>query len=194
MKRVNYLRRQSAHRTRVRYKMKLLTEESGQLGVAKEKMRLARSSLEEVNQARKVAGLAPFEEGRGLWREAELKLLAKEGESPREAMEVGDFRQELSNLVEVVVEKIEGGGLRASQSAGSNQGPCVASPSNMDPSLSMMDSDEANNNTVVERKMKVEEVNDLDLGQLDAAAVVAFELINNLVEEIVSGGLCDGGG
>ena len=171
--------------------MKLLADKGGEFGGAKKK-ELTRSSLEEVNQARKVAGLAPFEEGRGLWREAELKLLAKEGESPREAMEVGDFRQELSNLVEVVVEKIEGGGLRASQSAGSNQGPCVASPSNMDPSLSMMDSDEANNNTVVERKMKLEEVNDLDLRQVDAAAV-AWELINNIIEETLSGGLCGGG-
>ena len=83
----------------------------GQLGVAKEKMRLTRSSLEEVNQARKVAGLAPFEEGRGLWREAELKPSAKEGESPKEAMKEGHFRQEFSNLVEVVEKRVLACGL-----------------------------------------------------------------------------------
>ena len=40
--------------------------------------------------------------------------------------------------------------------------------------------------------MKLEEVNDLDLGQVDPAAV-AWELISNIIEETLGGGLCDGG-
>ena len=175
----------------VKYKMTLLVEETEELGGVK-KRRLARSSLEEVNEARKVAGLAPFEEERGFRREADLKRLAKGGEWPREALKEGHLKQDFSNMLEVV-EKIDDGGFHVSPSAASNN-LCMASPSNKNPSLSMMDCDEANNNIVVDGKGKLEEVNDLDLGQLDAAAVVAFELINNLVEEIVSGGLCDGGG
>ena len=192
MKRVNYLRRQTAHRGRVMYKVKFLAGDSGKSSGAKNK-RLDRSSLEEVNKARKVAGLAPFEEKRGLWREAELKLLANQGELPREAMAELQFRQEMSNMLEVV-EKIEdGGGLHASQLAVSNKGLCMTSPTNMGPSLSMaVDSDEANNNnTKVEGKMELEEVHGLDLGQLDVAAV-AWELINNIIEGTLGGGLCDG--
>ena len=43
----------------------------------------------------------------------------------------------------------------------------------------------------VQWKRELEERN--DLGQLDAAAAVAWELINNIVEKTVGGGLCDGG-
>ena len=59
------------------------------------------------------------------------------------------------------------------------------------PSLNMveLDSDEANNNTEVDGKKELEEVK--YLGQFDAAAV-AWELVYNILEEAVGGGLCDG--
>ena len=187
MKRVNYLGRQSAHlpRKRVRYKMKLLADKSGELDGAKKKG-LARSSLEEVNQARKVAGLPLFEEGRGLRREAGLKPLVEGGQLSRDAMEEGPFKPESSKMLKMV-EKNEGGGLHAATSNKWSR----TSPSYKGPSLDMVDSDEANNNTVIEGKRELEERN--DLGQLDAAAAVAWELINNIVEKTVGGGLCDGG-
>ena len=187
LKRVNYLGRQGTHRTRkrVNYKMTLLVGETNELGGTK-KNKLARSSLEEVNQARKVTGLAPLEERSGLRREAELELLGKGGESPREALKGGHFKQGVINMLEVV-EKIEDGELNAASNIWS-----IASPSNKGPSLSVMDCDEANNNRAVDGKGKVEEVNDLDLGQFDSAAV-ALELIINIIEENVGGGLRDGG-
>ena len=43
---------------------------------------------------------------------------------------------------------------------------------------------------IIRTKRELEEVN--DLGQLDSAAV-AWELINNIIEKNVGGGLCDGG-
>ena len=189
MKRVNYLRKQSAHlpRKRVRYKMKLLADKGGEFGGAKKK-ELTRSSLEEVNLARKVAGLAPLEEGRGLRREVGLQPLAEGGESPRETLKACPFKPDNSKMLEVV-EKIEGRGFHAATSNKWSK----TSPSYEDPSLDMVDmvdSDEANNNTVVEGKRELEEVN--DLGQLDSAAV-AWELINNIIEKNVGGGLCDGG-
>ena len=187
MKRVNYLGgRQSAHLPKKRvtsYKMKLLAGESAELGGAKKKG-LARSSLEEVNQARKVAGLAPFEEGRGFSREVGSKPLEEGEESPREALKEGHFKPEYSKMLEMV-EKIENGGLHA---APSNKWS-MTSQSYKGPSLDMVDSDVANNNKVVEGKRELEEVN--DLGQLDAAAV-AWELLYNIIEEALGGGLCDG--
>jgi len=190
LKRVNYLRRQSAHlpRKRFRYKMKLLADKSGEFGGVKKK-ELTRSSLEEVNLARKVAGLAPLEEGRGLRREVGLQPLAEVGESPRETLKEGPFKPDSSMMLEVA-EKIEGGGLHG---ASSNKWS-LANPSYTVPSLDMVVSDETNNNTVVEGKRMLEEVN--DLGQFDAAskdaAAVAWELINNIIEETVGGDLCDG--
>jgi len=191
LKRVNYLRRQNTLRTRkmVKYKMTLLVEETEDLGGVKKKKRLVRSSLEEVNEARKVAGLVPLEEGRGFRRGAELEPLAKGEESPRELLKEGQ-QGVIDNLE--LADKIKGGGLHACLSAALKKWS-MASTGDQGLSLSMMDCDEANNNKVVDGKGKLEEVNDLDLEQLDAAAVVAFELINNLVEEIVNGGLCDGG-
>jgi len=194
LKRVNYLRRQNTLRTRkmVKYKMTLLVEETEDLGGVKKKKRLVRSSLEEVNEARKVAGLAPVEEGRGFRREAELKPLPNGGESPREVLKEGHLKQDFSNKLEVV-EKIDDGGFHVSSSAASNNLCIAASPSNKGPNLSMMDCDEANNNIVVDGKGEAEEVNYLDLGQLDTAAAVALELINYLIEKtVVGGGLCDG--
>jgi len=193
LKRVNYLRRQNTLRTRkmVKYKMTLLVEETEDLGGVKKKKRLVRSSLEEVNEARKVAGLAPLEEGRGFRKEAELIPLAKGAESPREALKEEHLKQDFSNKLEVV-EKIDDGGFHVSPSAASNN-LCMASASNKGPSLSMMDCDEANNNIIVDGKGEVEEVNDLDLEQLGTAAAIASELINNIIEKTVVGCLCDGG-
>ena len=187
LKRVNYLRRQSTHRTRkrVKYRMTLLVSETDELGGAKRK-KLARSSLEEVNKARKVAGLAPLEERIGLRREAEWEPLGKGGELPREALKGGHFEEGVINMLEVV-EKIKDGGLNAASNIWS-----IASPSNKGPSLSMMDCDEANNNRAVDGKAELEEVNDLGLGQFDMSAV-ALELIINIIEENVGGGLRDGG-
>jgi len=193
LKRVNYLRRQNTLRTRkmVKYKMTLLVEETEEFGGVKKKKKLARSSLEEVNEARKVAGLAPLEEGKGSRREAELRRLVKGGESPREVLKEGHLKQGYNNVLEVV-EKTDDGGLHVSPSAASNN-LCMASTSNKGPRLSMMNCDEANNNKVVDGKGELEEVDDLDLEQLDTAAAVALELINNLIEKTVSGSLCDGG-
>ena len=147
LKRVNYLGRQTVHLPRkgCRYKMKLLVDKSGGLGGAKKG--LARSSLEEVNQARKVAGLAPLEEGRGLRREVGLKPLTEGGESLREALTKGNFKPESSQIFELM-EKIHSGGRHA---LSSNKWSRI-SPSYKGPSLDMVDSDEANNNTVVDGK------------------------------------------
>ena len=183
MKRVNYLGRQSAHlpRRRVRYKTKMLATQSEKLDGANKKKRLTRSSLEEVNQARKVAGLAPLEETRQLRRETGSKPLVKETESPSEAPKKGYFKPEFSKMVE----QMGGAGLHA---ASSSQW-FLASPSYEEsPGLEMVESDEVNNNIMVERKN--EEVN--DLGQLDVASAVAWEIISSILEEIVAGGRCHG--
>ena len=183
LKRVNYLGRQSAHlpRKRVRYKTKMLAVQSEKLDGANKKKRLTRSSLEEVNQARKVAGLAPLEETRQLRRETGLKPLLKETELRSEAPKKGNFKPEFSKMVE----QMGGAGLHA---ASSNQW-FLASPSYEEgPGLEMVESDEANNNIIVERKN--EEVN--DLGQIDATSAVAWEIINSILEEIVGGDLCHG--
>ena len=184
MKRVNYLGGQSVHLPRkgCRYKMKLLVDKSGGLGGVKKKG-LARSSLEEVNQARKVAGLAPLEEGMGLRREVGLKPLTEGGESLREALKKGNFKPESSQIFELM-EKIHSGGRHA---LSSNKWSRI-SPSYKGPSLDMVDSDEANNNTVVDGKEELEQVN--YLGQLDTT-VMAWELVYNILEEAVGGGHCD---
>ena len=158
--------------------MRLLVEEND--GTGESKRWLTRSSMEEVNLARKVAGLVPWEDMKRLRRETnegktKLNPLVRGGGLSRNGMAEEYIGEEFNRNPEVEEMARTGGeGTYASQSTAS------ASITG----IMFTNSDDANNNIVIEGKF--DQVNGLDDGQPDAAAVVE-QLINVIIERAVDG-------